>query len=274
MGYGAAMRLITVWILLATMASILAACGAPPGQQSWPEVRSNDTFVVTDGSTLVVDNFNGSVKVSGSEYGNRISVATDLRRPDRLTYEAVQSGNTVTITARGVGLWANHFPRGRRATIEVTVPRNLDVQVKADNGAITLRDVTGTVELATYNGAIKVADVAGEYDITTANGKIEVDDGKGAFRIRTSNGGIRFEGELAHGTSNQFKTSNGNITTLLEGKPVSLSVDAQTSNGDIVMGPALPVASAVRHNNRLSAVIGDGNTDLTLATSNGSIFIE
>ena len=268
------MRLISIWILLATVASILAACGAPPGQQSWPEVRKNDTFVVTDVSTLVVDNFNGSVKVYGSEYGDRISVSAELRRPDRLSYEAVQSGNTVTITARGIGFWADHFPRGRRANIDVTVPRNLNVQVEAENGAIIMRDVTGTVELRTYNGAIKVADVTGVYDITTSNGKIEVDDGQGAFRIRTSNGGIRFQGELAQGTNNQFKTSNGNITTLLEGKPVSLSVDAQTSNGDIVMGAALPVASAVRQNNRLSAVIGDGNTDLTLATSNGSIFIE
>ena len=259
---------------MAAVASILAACGAPPGQQSWPEVRKNDTFVVTDGSNLVVNNFNGSVKVYGSESGDRISIATDLRRPDRLTYDALQSGNTVSITARGIGLWADFFPRGRRANIDVTVPRHLNVQVKAENGAIIMRDVTGTVELTTYNGAIKVADVAGEYDITTSNGKIEVDDGRGAFRIRTSNGGIRFQGELASGTNNRFKTSNGNITTLLEGKPVSLSVDAQTSNGDIVMGPALPVASAVRHNNRLSAVIGDGNTDLTLTTSNGSIFIE
>ena len=259
---------------MAAIASILAACGAPPGHQSWPEVRKNDTFVVTDGSTLVVNNFNGSVKVYGSGGGDRIGVATDLRRPDRLTYEAVQNGNTVSITARGIGLWADFFPRGRRANIDVTVPRHLNVQVKAENGAIIMRDVTGTVELTTYNGAIKVADVAGEYDITTSNGKIEVDDGRGAFRIRTSNGGIRFQGELTSGTNNQFKTSNGNITTLLEGKPVSLTVDAQTSNGDIVMGPALPVASAIRHNNRLSAVIGDGNTDLTLTTSNGSIFIE
>ena len=86
--------------------------------------------------------------------------------------------------------------------------------------------------------------------------------------------GIRFQGELARGTNNRFKTSNGNITTLLEGGPVSLSVDAETSNGDIVMVSALSVASATRHNNRLAAVIGDGDTDLTLTTSNGSIYIE
>ena len=163
---------------------------------------------------------------------------------------------------------------GRRANIEVIVPPSSTVHVRAENGAITLRNVAGVVELFTYNGAIKAEDVEGVYDITTSNGQIEVDDGRGTFNIRTFNGGIRFQGELARGTNNQFETSNGNITTLLEGVPVSLSLDAKTSNGDIVMGPALSVAPATRHNNRLAAVIGNGDTDLTLATSNGSIYIK
>ena len=268
------MRLIGICMFLATIASIMVACGSPTGHVDRPEVSRNDTFAITDVPTLIVEDFNGSVKVYGGEHDQQINVVAELRRPDRVEYEAIQNGNTVSVTARGIGLWANHFPMGRRANIEVIVPPSSSVHVRAENGAITLRNVAGAVELVTYNGAIKAEDVEGVYDITTSNGHIEVDDGRGTFNIRTYNGGIRFQGELARGTNNQFETSNGNITTLLEGVPVSLSLDAKTSNGDIVLGPALSVASATRHNNRLAAVIGNGDTDLTLATSNGSIYIK
>ena len=268
------MRLISICFLLTTIATVTAACGFPPWHEAWPEVSRNDTFAITEVPTLVVKDFNGSVKVYSGVHDQHVNVVAELRRPDRVAYEAVQNGNTVSVTARGIGLWANFFPQGRRANIEVIVPQSSNVHVRAENGTISLRNVTGAVELATFNGAIKAVDVEGVYDITTSNGQIEVDDGRGTFNIRTYNGGIRFQGELARGTNNRFKTSNGNITTLLEGRPVSLNVDAETSNGAIVMGPALSVASATRHNNRLAAVIGDGDTDLTLTTSNGSIYIE
>ena len=268
------MRLISMCFLLATIASVTTACGFSPGHEAWPEVSRNDTFAITDVPTLVVKNFNGNVKVYGGVHDQHVNVVAELRRPDRVAYEAVQNRNTVSVTARGIGRWADFFPRGRRANIEVTVPRSSNVHVRAENGTISLRDITGTVELATFNGAIRAVDVEGVYDITTSNGQIKVDDGRGTFNIRTYNGGISFQGELARGTDNRFKTSNGNITTLFEGGPVSLRVDAETSNGDIVMGSALSVASATRHKNRLAAVIGDGDTDLTLTTSNGSIYIE
>ena len=268
------MRLIGVCSFLATIVSVTAACGFSPRQEAWPEVSRNDTFAITDVPTLVVKDFNGSVKVYGGVHDQHVNVVAELRRPDRVAYEAVQNGNTVSVTAQGIGLWADFLPRGRRADIEVIVPRSSNVHVRAENGTISLRDVNGAVELQAFNGAIRAVDVEGVYDITASNGQIRVDDGRGTFNIRTYNGGISFQGELAHGTDNRFKTSNGNITTLLEGGPVSLSVDAETSNGDIVMGSALSVASVDRHKNRLAAVIGDGDTDLTLTTSNGSIYIE
>ena len=268
------MRLIRMCFLLATIAAVTAACEFSPRHEAWPEVSRHDTFAITDVPTLVVKDFNGSVKVYGGMHDQHVNVVAELRRPDRVAYEAVQNGNTVSVTARGIGLWADFFPRGRQANIEVIVPRSSNVHVRAENGTISLRNVNGAVELAAFNGAIRAVDVEGVYDITTSNGQIKVDDGRGTFNIRTYNGGISFQGELARGTDNRFKTSNGNITTLLEGGPVSLSVDAETSNGDIVMGSALSVASATRHKNRLSAVIGDGDTDLTLTTSNGSIYIE
>ena len=268
------MRLISICFLLTTVAMVTSACGSAPWHEAWPEVIRNDTFAITDVPTLVVKNFNGSVKVYSGAHYQHVNVVTELRRPDRVAYEAVQNGNTISITALGIGLWSDFFPRGRRANIEVIVPQSSNVQVSAENGTISLRNVAGVVDLSTFNGAIKAVDVEGVYDITTSNGQIEVDDGRGTFNIRTYNGGIRFRGELAHGTNNRFKTSNGNITTLLEDLPDSLHLDAATSNGAIVMGPALSVASATRHDNRLAAVIGDGDTHLALTTSNGSIYIE
>ncbi len=259
---------------MTAIAMVTAACGSPSWQEAWPEVSRNDTFAVTDVPTLLVKNFNGSVKVSSGPHGQNIYVVAELRRPDLVAYEAIQNGNTISVTARGIGFWADLFPNGRRANIEVIVPQDSNVQVRAENGPISLRNVTGDGELATFNGAIKAADVAGAYEITTSNGPIEVDDGRGAFNIRTHNGGIRFRGELERGTSNRFKTSNGNITTQLKGRPASISVDAETSNGAIMMGPTLSVASATRDKNRLAAVIGDGDADLTLTTSNGSIHIQ
>ena len=70
----------------------MVACGSPPGHVGRPEVSRSDTFAITDAPTLIVEDFNGSVKVYGGEHDQQINVVAELRRPDRVEYEAVQNG--------------------------------------------------------------------------------------------------------------------------------------------------------------------------------------
>ncbi len=265
-------RLSAIVLIAAAVGLTAMACGLPNPNGTWPVAAEAETFSIAGKPTVIVNNFNGRVVVSGSDHTDRVEVVAELRRPNGLEYWATQDGDTVTVGAAGRGFWAGIFPWGRRAQIGIVLPSDSDVEVRVENGAIKIGGVSGTVQLHASNGSIQADDASGEYDITTFNGKIAVQEGMGAFDLSTSNGPIRFQGELAAGTDNRFRTSNGSVKATLRGESPSVSVQARTSNGSIDINAG--AAQSALGRNHKEAVIGRGDARLELVTSNGSITVE
>ena len=77
---------------------------------------------------------------------------------------------------------------------------------------------------------------------------------------------------MTPGGSNELRTSNGSVNVKLEGTP-SPKIDASTSNGRVTSD--LPAMTASQQDKRhLVGAIGDGEADLLVRSSNGSISIE
>ena len=276
-GLGAALALLTT-----------AAVGcSPPSSVS---VETLDHSFVFDGTpTLVVRNDNGPIHVSAGR-GRTIRVRTELKNPSKVDYDVRRDGNTVIVTAtvskRG---WRSSFGTSASADIMVTVPVEANVELRTSNSSITVIGLRGSGTFRTSNGPLRIQDVGGRYIGITSNGAITVQgiDGTGTFRTsnswvelreargsfvtKTSNGAIFFAGKLSPEGHNRFETSNGSVIVLLEENP-SLSIDASTSNGTVTS--RFPILASLTSDSHLVGTIGEGEADLVIRTTNGSVTIE
>ena len=256
------------------------------------ETLREDSFTVAGTPSLIVDNFNGRVEIMGDGDDGVVNVAATLRHADRISYSAVQQGDTIRIEAKPgpKRSFMGWLFLNRGAHVRVWTPGKSDVKVRSSNGRISISDLHGTGSLRTSNGRIEARSIRGRFEMATSNsridarhvegdlslessnGRITVSDARGVVRAETSNGAIRFGGELRPGGDNLLRTSNGSIEAELKGEP-SVSLKAGTSNGSIRWRDDVKLVGEQRKRS-LHGVIGKGDADLTLRTSNGSIVIE
>ena len=125
--------------------------------------------------------------------------------------------------------------------------------------------------MRTSNGKIVLDKISGDFNIVTSNGGVAITQASGSFNVETKNGRIKFEGKLASGGSNKMTTSNGSVEIKLQGTP-SVKLDASTSNGSInTEYPILTSSPGDKHH--LVGIIGAGEAELLVRTSNGSVAI-
>ena len=262
-----------------------------PNTEATSAKTRDDTFTVGASPTLVVDGYNGRIAVNPGP-DNTIRVQATLRNPSRVDYQVSQDGDTVKVMARrrGKASLFGFLGNSGGVNIVVTTPRKTDVDLNTGNGRIDLNGVEGSSTLHTSNGGIVMDSVKGDLDASTSNSRIELsqmegsavlrtsngrivlDNVKGDFNAETSNGSIAFKGEMIQGGNNQLRTSNGGVSVKLEGTP-SLTINASTSNGRVTSKlPVLTDSAGDRH--RLVGTIGDGEAELLVQSSNGSVTIE
>ena len=257
-------------------------------EQKAPSTRE-ETFKVGPSPKLIVRGFNGRVRVEVGVDG-LIQMNARVKRASRVIFDAVQEGDTVTIEAKSKGGGLNLFGGSPGAEILVTAPAATTIDLTSSNGHIELRGIEGSGPIKTSNGRIHLENVKGRHEIRTSNGRVEVNgmegdaevrttngsikliNVRGAFQASTSNGSIALEGELEHGTVCRLESSNGSVIVKLVGQP-SLRIDARTSNGRVRSElQASKVTSEDK--NHLVATIGEGEGELFIRTTNGSVLIE
>lgn len=233
------------------------------------------SYPQTAGGRLTLENFNGSVEVTGWDQntvdvsGTKYAESQQLLNAMRI--EVSSSGNAVRIkTTRPDS--DRHGNLGAKYVIRV--PRRTELEnVASSNGSIRVEDIEGNAHLITSNGSIHLAKIRGKVDGHSSNGSVEVQDVKGNVNFQTSNGGVHadnVEGDFEASTSNggvrvhlrdtegrhpiKLVTSNGGIDLQLD-SPRQNDVVASTSNGPITL--RLP---------------GSANASIHAATnSNGSV---
>jgi DUF4097 and DUF4098 domain-containing protein YvlB len=242
----------------------------------------DDSFSVGASPVLVVTSENGSIDVETGPAGT-IRVQATLRNANRVQYEVSEQGDTVTVEAD-----VDSGARNAGADIIVTAPAETEVELETSNGRIELQGLEASGALRTSNGRVVIKDVEGDFDVRTSNGSIEVtsmegvgtlktsngpvtlDKVKGAFDVGTSNGNISFSGEMIPGGDNRLETSNGSVTVELQGTP-SVELDASTSRGNVTN--ELPIDASTKNAKRLVGTIGNGEAELVIRASNGSVTI-
>jgi DUF4097 and DUF4098 domain-containing protein YvlB len=264
-------------------------------------------------SRLSVENFNGSIEISGTDQdtvdisGVKYAGSQDLLNAMKI--DVVQSGESLHI--RTVRPSERRGNMGAKYIIKVPRKTELD-RITSSNGGIHVSDTEGPARLRTSNGGIHANNLKGNLDAQTSNGGIEVQDLEGAGILKTSNGRVQAEGVrggLEAETSNggikihlakaepgravKLETSNGGIDLTVDNAaqndvyastsnagisvhmPASIAarVRAHTSNGSISSDFDVQVQGQVSKHS-LEGTIGSGGPLLDLSTSNGSIHLE
>lgn len=239
---------VSTGFLVVVSSLMLVGCASLIG--SGTTETQQHTFQVGENPTVIVRGFNGSVELENGDAGV-VEVQADITMPEKVSYSATVSANTVTVVAEKIGSWSS-TERAPGAKIRVILPAVSNINARTSNGHVTVNGVSGIVDLKSSNGRITMSDVEGRFTADTSNGKIE------------------FSGSLNGEAHNSFTTLNGSIEVTFNDEP-NVQLDAKTSNGKIVSDR--PIMATTAERSRLVGKYGTGSTTLQLSTSNGSINI-
>ena len=179
----------------------------------------------------------------------RYAVATTKTHASRVLGAINVSHTNGEITARGPQIdttqawWVNMI---------LYVPRRATLDVKASNGGVAIRNLTGRVTAHATTGGISVAHSSGRYKISTESGGITLDRITGLVDASSRDGSIALKIAGSDVPAIEAKTDDaGRILCTLKGCENELGWTA----------------------NRTQLKIGDGVPEIRLATTGASIFI-
>ena len=135
--------------------------------------------------------------------------------------------------------------------ITLYVPRRANVDVRAGNGGVAIRNMSGRVSAQSATGGISVSQSSGKYTIKTDSGGITLDRVSGLVDAVSRGGAIAFKVAGGALPSIEARTSAGHIACTLKGCEEA--------------GPAANDSQRLR--------LGDGVPDVRLSSVGGSIWI-
>ncbi len=194
----------------------------------------------------------------------------------------------VTTNPTAEGVYFRGQSLGRHAsgrlwvTVEVNVPRNLNLDVSTGGGNIEVEDIIGSATLGTSGGNIVMANVGGAAHLSTDGGHITVKNVAGALAANTGGGHIT-TGTIAgnailHTDGGHIRvasvegvahvsTGGGNVSVEHSGSQLV----AETVGGQIEVGETAGLVQAKTGGGGIRVVRVSGPTNLE--TSGGSIYL-
>ena len=266
--------------------------------------REDRRFTVEGPLEVVVSTFDGAIDVRSWD---RAEVLVQIERraastadakalnvnttqaPGRLTIEASNPRGARGDDVIHIGPW-----RSPSVSFVVTVPRRSTVQAQSGDGAVAVRDVTGSVVVKTADGAVRIEQVDGDVQIDTGDGAVSVIDIDGALalntgdgavevtgrldavRITTGDGPIRLDARQGSAIQNEWtvNTADGAITVHL---PAGFNADLDTFSGDgRITVSGVGNAQSERGDDRptqLNVRLGIGGPPLRVRTGDGPITV-
>jgi hypothetical protein len=269
----------------------LAASAAPARADQWSK-----TYQVNGHADLRVTTGDGDVTVTGTDQKQidaRVTATGYKIGPNDVQIIESQSGNSVSIEVK-VPHWNFSLFGGSHKSlrVELSVPRELDLDVRTSDGNVSAQGVSGRIQFDTGDGNVTAGNIKGDIRIHTGDGHIEGHNFDGSLNADTGDGNLRIDGRfdaLALKTGDgsieaqvgngskvasgwNLHSGDGHITVRLPGD-LNAMLDAHTGDGSITMDLPIMVSGSLSH----SAVRGKlnaGGATLAISSGDGSIHIE
>lgn len=300
-----------VAILASIAAALIAlAIGAAAGTARAGS-QINRTMKLEPGGRFVLETFQGTVSVMGSDQNGADVVVTsnwdDIQ--DHIDFSFEENPGDVEVRARRRDPWdfLNSIFGGMQLHFDVRVPKNTRVEIRTSGGNIQvfalaadadLRSSGGTIQVSqmggnvrafTSGGTIRAQVVHGDASLATSGGGIEADAIDGALVARTSGGWVHISGvagrvdartsggsivaafDKGDSQGGDLYTSGGSIAVKID-PAANLDIDASTSGGGVHSDLPLRVSGSFGRD-YLHGTLGSGGETLRIHTSGGSIHI-
>ncbi len=208
----------------------LLAAARPAAADVW-----NKAWNVTGTAQIFVNADDGNIRVDtgdSREVQARVETAGWHIGDDEVRIIATQEGNRINLQLK---LPNQRFSISfhRSISVELTIPRNAELDLKTGDGNISTHAVDGFLHAETGDGNINVGAANGDIRLHTGDGNITGDGLAGMLAADTGDGNINLEGRFH---VMDVRTGDGNIEiTALEGSRVASAWKIDTGDGNVVL---------------------------------------
>jgi DUF4097 and DUF4098 domain-containing protein YvlB len=286
------MNRLTVFRTAVIMTGIASAVSAAPARaDQWSK-----TYQVNGRAELHVMTGDGDVVVTGADQQRvdaRVTTTGWKIGPNDVQIIESQSGNSVSIEVK-VPHWGFSMFGGNHKSlrVEVSVPRELDLDVRTSDGNVTAQGVSGKIQFDTGDGNVTAGNIKGDIRIHTGDGHIEGHNFDGSLDANTGDGNLRIDGRfdalaLKTGDGNieaqagsgskvasgwNLHSGDGHITLRVPGD-LNATLDAHTGDGSITLDIPIQVSGSLSHSS-VRGKMNAGGATLAVSSGDGSIHIE
>lgn len=161
---------------------------------------------------------NGGISIKGWDK-NEIQILAQVSVYTRKRGDAKEIVDDVSISTRST-IKADVPKLGNRESVSVSyriyVPNNIDLNLEAYNGGISLKNINGDLDFETLNGGITLSNLGGKVNGETTNGGIKVELTGSEWigdelDVETTNGGIVFYIPENYNAMLETGTVNGSL---------------------------------------------------------------
>ncbi|MCA1778892.1 MAG: hypothetical protein LC637_05795 [Xanthomonadaceae bacterium] len=269
-------RIMSIFALTAAM--LLASCAAMTNAEL-QESRQLD-LDAQQLSEMHIDVGAGSLSVRGTADSDRVHVTAEVwqvKASDEYVLNLVRDGKRAVLEADidfGGGRLSDS---DNRIDLIVSVPEQLQLDIRDGSGSIVLDDVRGDVRIEDGSGSIKARNLGGALEIVDGSGSMSVINVLGDIKFNDGSGSI----SVQHGGGNlDIRDGSGSITVkdiagvvrINDGSGSILvqrtggNLDIRDGSGSITVQNA---AGVVRINDESGSISVDGAADFELL-SDGS----
>ena len=185
-----------------------------------PNVRRDQTVSITQSAStpLRMDaSTRGGIRVQPSADGSYSAticqVAAARKRADADAIldrvQASYAGGELRVSGPDDSNWGCY--------VILNVPKGAVLNLRAENGELSLRDLDGKFDLRTVNGPIGLNHVSGTVDAHAQNGPIDIKGGSGDIQAACENGpiGVKLSEPVWEGRGLDASTQNGPINVVI-----------------------------------------------------------
>jgi hypothetical protein len=236
----------------------------------------NKSFPVSGKAEVHVDANDAEIEVRASD-GKQIEAHITTRGwkigPNEVRITDRQTGDRLDLEVRRP---SHHFCIGvcnQNVRVELTVPREADLDLHSGDGNIRVSDVKGNLHLDTSDGSIEARAVDGKLNADTRDGHIRTDGRFDALDLHTGDGHVETEvragSRMASGWT--IRTGDGRIELRLP-PDFSADLDAHTGDGHVDIDFPVTVTGSM-HENTVRGKMNGGGQLLELRTGDGNITV-
>ena len=255
-------------------------------QQTGDQFQRN--FAIQSGGTLVVENYKGLIRVTGSDSGQVVVnvlkkfEGTDKDRSWWMANTQVHFTNAADRVEVSVEYpscncsttdWDNH--EGYQASVELTiqVPRKINLQIKGYKPAIDLSATDGDIRVSSYKAPIEIRGTSGGIHVETYKETVRLKDVtiRGTLDVHMDKGEAWVEARSL-GERVNLETEKG---TIVLKAPPSAAMTLDYSGGRRSSFQSnFTVAAEAGSSSSVRGTINGGGTQVHLRSEKGSIKLE